>query len=156
VTRLVALALLTVACGAPQPPRYYSIDSSFTEAQREVIRAAVDAWCVATGDCAEEALWVDRGRILLVDSVVSPGTCEGLPECVVGGRNTGDGRVLIARDRPSPDSLDLLWTIAAHEWGHFCAEHTQHGLMAAIQHADAPVLTVDEDAVRAWREGCVE
>lgn len=160
MTRLffATLALAGVACGAPTPPRYYSLDSELSEPERATIESAIDAWCVETGDCPEPALWAEHGRFQLVDSI--RGRCERIEHeegergCITGGKNVGDRVVLISRARPAPESLDVLWTIAAHEWGHFCAEHTERGLMGAVQHADAPMLEIDADAVSAWKAGC--
>jgi hypothetical protein len=92
---------------------------------------------------------------VLVEDLRERGVCDDLPDCVTGGRNTGD-RVLIARNRPAPDDLGLLFSVAAHEWGHFCIEGhpVAGGLMAAVHKDDEGTLTVDDEAVSAWKDGC--
>ncbi len=132
-----------------------SFDSAFSEGERETLRAAVAAWCDEGAWCPTEALWTERGRFELVDTLKTDvmAACPETRTCVISGRNNGD-RIAIARDRPSPDDLGVLFTIAAHEIGHFCTEHTDEGLMAAFQEADAGALTVDAEAVRAWHAGC--
>jgi len=154
---LAAAALAFVGCAAPEPPRYFSISADFSEAERETIRAAVDAWCESdAGSCPEEIGWSDWGRFELVDHIESHEVCARTPGCVVGGKNTHDGRVIIARDRLVADDMTMLWTIAAHEWGHFCIDGhpVSGGLMAAIHEADEGALTVDDEAVSAWKGGC--
>lgn len=154
---LVAAALALVACGAPEPPRYISIDSEFSEAERETIRAAVYDWCASDARwCPEEIGWAERGRFELVDDLPEDDytrrVCPADKTCTTSGHNDGDN-VRIARNRPSL-GLDALWLIAAHEAGHFCKDgHTKHGLMAAA-HKPADVLEVDDEAVRAWKAGC--
>lgn len=160
MTRLLAcaaIALLT-ACGAPEPPRFISIDSEFSEPERETIRDAVDAWCQSDAHwCPEEIVGrVERGRFELVDDLPEDGytlkVCPADKTCTTSGHNDGDN-VRVARNRPSL-GLDALWLIAAHESGHFCKDgHTKTGLMAAA-HKPADVLEVDETAVRAWKDGC--
>ena len=147
---------LAFGCAAPEPPRYFSVDSDFGEGERETIHATVDAWCDAVGWCPEEALWSDRGRVMLVDHLPhdeeTRSACPDGLTCGVFGRNDGDV-VRIARDRIEPDNMAVLFVITAHEIGHFCTEHTTAGLMAAVQtHASEPVI--DAEAAEAWRSGC--
>lgn len=153
MTRLLAVAALAlVACGAPEPPRFYSIDSDFAPQEQETIRAAIDAWCSSDAQsCPEEVGWAEYGRFVLVDNIE-----ELVPNTITAGRNPGDGRVLIARNRPAPDDLGLLFNVSAHEWGHFCIDGhpVAGGLMAQVHRDNEGVLTVDDEAVRAWREGC--
>lgn len=152
------LALLGVACGAPEPPRYVSLDNEFSIGERESIRAAIDDWCDAVGWCPEEQGWTERGRFVLVDDLpesdFTERVCPPGKTCKTSAHNDGDN-IEIARNRPRSDSLDALWTIAAHEVGHYClpGEHTKNGLMAAA-HAPADVLEIDETAVSAWKDGC--
>jgi hypothetical protein len=152
---VIALALLFVACAPQEPPAYISIDPSFSEGERETILAAVDTWCERAGWCPELALWSERGRFELVDTLEAHdmAACPEGRDCVVSGRNDGD-RVRIARDRPLPEDMGVLFTIAAHEIGHFCTEHTSSGLMAAFQQASEGALDVDDVAVAAWHDGC--
>lgn len=150
------LALLVVACGTPEPPRYFSVDSEFTEPERETIRATVGAWCAEVGWCPEEVGWAERGRFELVDDLPedeeTARDCPPGRECVVSGNNDG-ARVRIARNRPLPNDLDRLWEIAAHEGGHYCVQgHLRDGLMAPISKG----LEIDNGAARAWREGCAQ
>jgi hypothetical protein len=148
---LVVLLLLTMCgCGGQVPPRHYSLDSSFNEAERETVRAAVQEWCDAAAWCPMEALFSEDAHFQMVDSLgrsVSTGGEEGK----VAGKNMGDGRILIARDRPG--DLDTLFIVAAHEIGHLCTEHTSSGLMADF-HVPGEGETVDEIAVAAWHAGC--
>lgn len=162
MNRLLACsALALVACGAPEPPRYVSIDIEFSVAERETIRATIDDWCGAVGWCPEERVgWTERGRFLLVDDLpetdFTERVCPPTATCKTSGHNDGDN-VVIARNRPRADSLDALWMVAAHEIGHYClpGKHTDNGLMAAA-HVPADVLEVDAEAVSAWREGCLQ
>lgn len=147
------VALLIAGCGR-EVPEFYSLDSAFSEHERETIHAAVQAWCDATGDCPEFSLWSERGRFVLVDDLEERDMAE-CPEgrtCAVGGRNNGD-IIRIARNRPNQDSLSALWVVAAHEWGHFCTEHIDEGLMGALQTEDTPMV-VDAASVDAWHAGC--
>jgi hypothetical protein len=157
---VAALAMLGVACGAPEPPRYFSVDSEFSEGERETIRAAVDAWCDSDArSCPEEIGRAERGRFVLVDDIVEPEAtlrdCTPGRKCTVSGRNNGT-TIEIARNRTAVDDLGFLWTISSHEWGHFCIQGhpVSGGLMAAVHKDDEGSLTVDDEAVRAWREGC--
>jgi len=155
MTRLLCAALALAACGPPSPPAFYSIDSEFSGPERETIRSTVDAWCESDARwCPEEIGWAEHGAFVLVGDLEERSVCASLDGCVTGGRNTGDGRVLIARNRHEADNLDALWLIAAHEAGHYCKDgHTKTGLMAAV-HTPADALEIDDEAVRAWREGC--
>lgn len=145
--------VLAIGCNAwpTEPPRYFSISDEFPPEQADTIRAAVGAWCDKTGHCPVEALWSERGRFELVDSLDEPCPVEGA-DCSVPALNDSNV-VWVAQQRREPDNLNHLYTIAAHEWGHFCADHTTGGLMADMfQLRDA--LEVDDEAVAAWRSGC--
>lgn len=138
------------------PPDFFVIDSEFPEPQREVIRAAFDAWCDAEGYCPEEALWADRGRVMLVDDLPEGDharrNCPEGRTCLTSGTNKGGDNVVIARERARSEDLSALWVVVAHEIGHYCTDHTDKGLMAATQ--GEPVFEIDETARRAWRAGC--
>lgn len=161
VTFACLFLLLSMVYGcAPSvdPPETFSIDSDFSPAEAAVIRDAVDAWCEAVGWCPEETDDAEaRGRY--VRSFVTgkePGPGKNCP----GYNDTW--RVVIADQRGAwGGNLDMLWEIAAHETGHWCAVagtgvdgmgHTESGLMAAEQRE--PVLTIDYRAIRAWQDGC--
>lgn len=158
MNRAIALLILLLgtACGR-EAPRHFSVDDSFSEAEQETIRAAVAAWCDAAGWCPAETLWAENARFELVDHIEDasddPG-CRSESGCMVGGRNKGDGRILVARDRPRADDLGLLWSIVAHEAGHFCTEHTDSGLMSAYMAPDSGAMEIDSVAVDAWHAGC--
>ncbi len=157
---LIAVLLLCIngwGCGWPNdPPAYYAIDSEFPEEQRETIRAAYDAWCEAEGYCPQEAIWADRGRVMLIDDLpeneYTEKHCPPGRECTTSGHNTGGDNVVVARNRARGDDLGALWVVVAHEIGHYCTEHTKTGLMAAAQ--DEPILEIDQVAIRAWERGC--
>lgn len=144
------------ACGSTAPA-YYSIDSSFSLEQREALRDAVDAWCEATGDCPEEALFSEEAHFRLVDDLPErdhvKDICPPDAECIVNGAESR-GDIRIARNRQEPNSLHRLWRVAAHEYGHVCIDdHTKGGLLSTLQDHEGP-LEVDAEAVRAWRKGC--
>lgn len=149
---LAFAALLLVAC-VQSPPEHFSISDDFSEGEASTIRAAVSAWCDAAGWCPTEALWTDSGRFELVDHIETMDCPEGYTECTVAGRNDGDV-IRIARDRAAPENMAILFIVAAHETGHFCAEHTARGLMSAFHGSEEASLEVDAEAVRAWRAGC--
>jgi len=155
-----AIALLFVlvlgAC-APSAPPYFSISSDFSAAERETIRAAVDAWCESdAASCPDEVGWSERGRFELVDDLPEENmaACPEGRTCAVNANNDGDN-IRIARNRAAT-GLDHLWHIAAHEWGHFCIDGHRPAseLMTAVE-ADAPLLEIDEVAVGAWHAGCL-
>lgn len=160
---LLLLCINGWGCGFPEPPSHYVIDSSFrdenpeiADQKLEVIRAAFDGWCDAVGYCPEEALWSDRGRVMLVDDLPEDEyTVEHCPEgreCKTSAHNVGGDNVIVARDRVRVDELDALWVVIAHEIGHYCTDHTKIGLMAPAQ--DEPIVQIDETAIRAWERGC--
>jgi hypothetical protein len=151
---VLLIALVFIGCGR-QAPEHFSIDEGFSESEAATIRAAVDAWCEAAGWCPSEVGRAERGRFSLVDHLeMDEGdSCpEGL-DCIVGGRNDGDN-IRIASDFIAKEGLDVLFTIAAHEVGHFCTEHTETGLMAAKHRAEDGAAVVDAVAVEAWNDGC--
>jgi hypothetical protein len=153
--RIVLALALCLGCAEwpDDPPDNYSISDGFTTGEADTIRAAVAAWCDATGHCPVEALWAERGRFELVDHIDMRIECPvGVP-CQVSAYNDSDV-VHVARDRHHPYDLALLYTIVAHEWGHYCARHTAHGLMAAIHSVRDVAMAVDDEAVAAWRAGC--
>lgn len=142
-----ALALfLLCACGAT-PPEFFSIDPAFSPEQAETIRSAVSSWCEAVGYCPEERA-APRGRFIAVDSLPEVFDCPEGSVCKRTGHNDGDNVRLVPRD-----DLSALWLVAAHEFGHYCAEHTAFGLMAA-RHSPGDALTIDAEAIAAWKEGC--
>jgi len=158
MTKVIALLALVLfsACAAPEPPRYFSVDSEFNESERKTIHAVVDAWCDAAGWCPEEALWADRGRIMLVDDLPededTARLCPKGATCKVAGNNDGDN-VRIARDRPRAENMVAFWGTVAHEIGHFCAGHSKTGLMVAVR-TELSEPVIDADTVRMWRDGC--
>ncbi len=157
----VAVVLLLCVNGwgcapAPEAPRFYSISREFPADQAEVIRDVVAAWCEASGDCPEESLFSENAHFELVDDLPeSARTLRDCPEgatCIVNA-NEGNGAIRIARNREP--GLDVLWRIAAHEWGHLCIDghRDESALMSAYQdHAGDAVI--DDEAVAAWRAGC--
>lgn len=154
----ILLALSLVCCGWPNdPPDFFVIDSEFPEEQHEAIRAAFDGWCEAVGYCPTEALWADRGRVMLVDDLPEDDyTRRHCPEgrtCQTNATNSGGDNVKVARQRVLPDDMASLWYTVAHEIGHYCTEHTKAGLMAAVG-ADDREYVIDDVAVAAWRSGC--
>lgn len=151
---LLMAAGLISGCGTPPPPDHVSIQPGFSESETTVIRSALDAWCDAVGWCPSDAIWVDRGRIELVDHIDqgdAPKLCSTGKTCQVSAENDGDN-VNVLRDRHVRD-LDTLWIEVAHEIGHYCTGHTATGLMAAVHDAGEP-LVIDDVAVAAWRAGC--
>lgn len=149
--KLIVLVLLLSACGR-SAPEHFSIDEAFSEGERQTILAAADAWCDAVGWCPTEARYVERGNIGLVDALPRESHDDPCDTCVISGRNNGD-RILIARNRPAPEDLGNLWTIVAHELGHFCTDHTEMGLMAAIQDVGKRA-EIDAESRQAWLDGC--
>lgn len=155
LTALMLSATL-LACGREPPPDFLSIDSAFSEAEAETIRSAADAWCDAVGWCPEEVIWADRGRITLVDDLPSTNeavrACPPGATCTVSARWLSGGNILIARNRLYPDDLGWLWTYTAHEMGHHCSDHLDTGLMSTLAFASAN--TIDDAAIKSWRQGC--
>lgn len=139
------LVFALFACGAP--PDVFSVDPDLG-VRAEVVRDAVDAWCVAVGYCPTEQTWAGDapGSIRLVDAV-PPGR-NGRP---LVGKNLGD-RIILDRGAAAETELDRLWVIIAHEIGHYCADHTKTGLMVDHDIGQAP--EVDGVAAGAWRAGC--
>lgn len=154
---IVFLTLLCIngwGCASQPPPDHVSIQPGFSEAETTVIRSALDAWCEAVGWCPPDAIWVDRGRIELVDHIDqgdAPKLCSPGKTCQVSAENDGDN-VNVLRDRHVRD-LDTLWIEVAHEIGHYCTGHTATGLMSAV-HDDGEPLVIDDVAIAAWRAGC--
>lgn len=151
---LFVLVALLVACSGPSAPRFYSISSEFGAAERETIAAAVEAWCEATGDCPELSMFSEEAHFELVDDLSEKGgaPCPEGFTCTTNGRES-DGRIRIARNRAP--GLDVLWRIAAHEYGHLCIDgHREDSiLMSAFQTVEGKP-EVDAAAVEAWDEGC--
>lgn len=155
-----AIALLFVlifgGCAGPTPPNSYSIDDAFSPAEREVIHSAVEAWCEETGDCPVfTPLHSEAAHFALVDDLPegehARRVCPEGRTCTTNGRER-DGLIRIARNRVP--GLDILWLIAAHEYGHLCIDDHPPGsaLMSAVH--DEPLLEVDSGAVRLWKDGC--
>lgn len=154
----VLTLLFGSGCGWPPPPDYYSIDSEFSEPQKGTIRAAFDDWCREADYCPTEALWADRGRVILVDDLPEDDyTRDHCPEgmrCTTSGTNSQGDVILIAKNRPMADDLAQFWFVVAHEVGHYCIqEHTATGLMIATGGQD-DTPEIDALAVRRWHEGC--
>jgi|SRR5688572_2967618 len=154
---LVVLLLLTMCgCGGPSAPAFYSIDEAFSESERETIRAAVAAWCEAGAACPEEAMFSEEAHFELVDDLPEDERTErACPEgrtCSTNGRESR-GKIEIARNRRS--GLDVLWSVAAHEFGHVCIKghRADSALMTSYQGEGGP-LKVDAKAVEYWHEGC--
>lgn len=157
-TILLLVALILVACGQ-EPPRYVSISSNFSEDQRAVIEDALLAWCDETGWCPEIALWTDRGRIeavpLIEMDAEDRANCPKGETCKVAGHNDGDN-VQLATFAWEAGPVHA-WRTVAHELGHYCTDHTKHGLMNPTHGYGEPTFedaSIDEDAREAWREGC--
>lgn len=145
---LALLVLASCQSWPTEPPKHFSISDEFSTEQAEVIRAAIDAWCVKTDDCPTEGLWSERGRFMLTDNL-SDSCDEG---CETQAINDS-GVIWIDRNSLSMRDLGELYMTVAHEWGHSCARHTQTGIMAARRPAGLK-LEVDEAAVEAWFAGC--
>lgn len=144
-------------CNTMTPPDVYSIDPSFAAAEHEVIRDAVSAWCDKVGWCPEEVpsgttMW---GNISLAYGGFEPEHPEDMVEGgSVEAHTVNHGNIQVWADSPMRGDLPFLWTIVAHELGHFCIDnHTKHGLMSAV-HGPGDALAIDDDAAQAWREGC--
>lgn len=152
----LVLTLLVCACNGSQAPHFYSFGEGFSNAEREVIRDAVAAWCEASGDCPRESMFSEDAHFILVDDLPederTERACPDGATCSTNA-NEGHGRIRIARNRAP--GLDVLWRIAAHEWGHICIDGHPDGsvLMSAYQ-APEGALEVDAGAVRLWHEGC--
>lgn len=154
--KLAPLALLLLACGGPSAPAFYSISSKFSPEEAATIRAAVAAWCEAGAACPEESMFSEEAHFELVDDLPEDERTErACPEghtCSTNGKE-GGGNIRIARNRRS--GLDVLWTIAAHEFGHVCIDghRADSALMTAYQ-GEGGLLEVDAKAVEYWHEGC--
>lgn len=150
---ILLLALLFNGCAFPDPPEYYSIDSGFEDQEQETIRAGFAAWCEVVDYCPKETLWSERGWVRLVDDIAEPERVRRVcPTCAVSGMNMHADGIEIARNRVSPDSMDSLWWVVAHEIGHYRTEHTATGLMAETPPAER-VFEIDDAAVEAWHVG---
>lgn len=151
---MIIAALILVACGRT-PPEAISFDPELSQAQVEIARDAVDAWCDAVGWCPQESTWTDSGRFIVVghiDQGAASRKCPPGAKCEVSAQNTG-GNVDILRGNQA-DEGDRFWILVAHEIGHYCVEgHTKTGLMSAVHDSGEP-LTIDPVAAQAWREGC--
>lgn len=157
---LVLLCLNGWGCSAfvTDPPEFFVISDEFSESERDTIRDVFAAWCDAADYCPTEAIWADRGRVILVDDLPEDGyTRRHCPEgrtCTTNGVNVGGKNIEIAANRVEPDSLGHLWVDVAHEVGHYCAlDHTDRGLMSPTR-PDGMPLEIDSDAVEAWHSGC--
>lgn len=154
VLALFFLLMLFSGCGAPPPPAYFSIDEKFSEPERETIRSVFDAWCVAVDYCPTEALWAERGAVILVDDLPEDDytrrVCPEGRDCTTAGTNDNLDAVLVAANRPQK-GLDALWWVVAHEVGHYCTEHTETGLMGRVAPDDRE-LVIDDVAIAAWHE----
>lgn len=152
---VLALSINGWGCAPlPKPPSSYSIDDAFSPAERDIIHSAVDAWCEATGDCpAFTPLHSEAAHFALVDDLPERARCPEGETCVTAG-NEGQGLIRIARNRPNPDDLAMLWLVAAHEYGHLCIDgHPEGSALMGPQHR-TPLLEVDDGAVRLWNEAC--
>ena len=152
---LLFVVLFGAAC-APEAPAYFSIDERFSPAERETIRAAVEAWGVELHEDFGLVLFSEQAHFELVPDLLEDADTErACPpgfECSVNGKENS-GNIRIAENRRP--GLDVLWRIAAHEFGHLCIDNHPPGsaLMAAAQDHEGS-LEIDAGAVRLWREGC--
>lgn len=150
MSRLLLLVLLVAACGWPPPPETVSIDPAFDEGERVAIDDGLDQWCAAVGWCPRIVERGAEGRIEASES-----TDDGVTTMV-------DGKTVVRLNR---GNLRLwggvaFWTVAAHEMGHFGAEHTPDGVPSLMtDYFDDPSLgsaCIDEAATRLWckAQGC--
>lgn len=146
-------ALLSSGCLWNEPPSYFSIDQTLKDSHAVVVEKAISDWCSVSGHCPERALWSERGRIIVDQSVTRKNvSCDEGFECERVGRNYGDN-IFIAFD-PSWIS-HTLWVVIAHEWGHYCIDdHLPKGLMTREVLADNLPAAIDDSAASAWRKGC--
>lgn len=151
---LLLLCVNGWGCAMPSAPSHYSIDSDFPAEAQAVIHEAVAAWCDATGDCPEYVeLRAERGHFALVDAPyleqVSDGA-DGRARAVFASESGGNIRIASG---VLDKGLDVLWTVAAHEYGHLCIEGHPNaaGVMASYEPSS---LAIDAEAVEAWRAGC--
>lgn len=154
--KIMFFLTMCLACGPRLPPEYISIDRNFSNSEADTIRAAVGAWCDAVNWCPAEVSWSEKGRIDLVDSLgdaSGSGDCANPNGCRMSGYNYGD-TISIASDRPSKENMSFLWNIISHELGHFCAQHTDIGLMSPYIHSQTAVLSIDSYAIESWYDGC--
>lgn len=145
------LGAILFGCSGLNPPDAISIDPDFSADQRIAIMSAADAWCQAVGWCPAERAWIQfpiqEGAIRKVEGEALHARKGGQR----GGHNDGWSVVI---DSWLAEQPTLLWIAVAHELGHYCIEHhTRHGIMAGIQDDSRP-LEIDEEAVRAWHDGC--
>lgn len=136
------------------PPETISIDSDFSSAEAEVIRDAVSAWCDAVEWCPEETSNVmARGRFVRTYTTGHESSEGRVPAY------NADWRIVVA---PEGERLDMLWTIVAHEIGHWCTTpgsgvdgmgHTDDGLMKTVHYE--PWMLVDQAAIASWLDGCL-
>lgn len=154
------LAAMSGCAPAPEAPRYYSISREFNAEEAATLRAAVAAWCAEAGACPEEALFSENAHFELVDDLPEDertvAVCPEGATCATNGKE-GGGDIQIARNRAAPERLDILWRIAAHEFGHLCIDghRAESSLMSAYQDHEG-VLEIDNEAVQAWKDGCGE
>lgn len=157
VTKFFMLALVLFGCATREPPGTFSIGDGFSVEEKEVIRAATDAWCDKVGWCPEEVAATGWGNIELVFGGFQMQHPEDCPEgdtCSVDAHNGGE-RVQVWADSPRRGDLEYFWVIVAHELGHYCiSEHPDTGLMSPRHEPGSDPLSIDDVAARAWREGC--
>lgn len=156
------MLLAVAACGAPpSPPPAISISPDFSEDQRVVIEDAVNTWCVASeGDwCPVIATWSSRGHIDATDYIPMKAEekkkCPPGEDCFVSGWNDGDD--ILIDTETWEFGITYFWRSVAHELGHFCMQHTKHGLMSPLYgygEASYEDMTIDKPSLAAWREGC--
>lgn len=148
---LSLLIPILIACGAPEAPKYFVVDSALQVGEQETVRSAVDTWCDAVGWCPEEVLWADRGRFYVVSdlSYMEGEDCE---RCQVVATNDGDN-VKVLADRDVPD-LYTLYASLLHEIGHFCERgHLDTGIMSSVI-KEGQQAVIDQEAIDAWHSGC--
>lgn len=149
---VLAVLIFTVGCSR-QPPDSIYIDQKFTAQETAVIKDAIDSWCVAVGWCPTIQVNAEA-LIRLVPKITGHNdylqeACPSVDCELIGWNDNPDIQISM---RAAKD-LDRLWRVVAHEIGHYCADHTNQGLMYEAYEENAPLI-IDHEATRAWRSGC--
>lgn len=141
---LVLLAVLGSACSAAPPETFaieptvhglrHAIEPAFTDAQVEVIRDAVRAWCETDRDfCPTEVGWDENpdARIYLKLDYLS----AGRPKNSLAWTNAARTEVQV--NPAATEDLHIFWRVIAHEFGHLSGlEHGEGGLELMAKHPD--------------------
>jgi hypothetical protein len=141
---VVLLAVLGVACSAAPPETFaiqptvrgmrHAIEPAFTDAQVEVIREAVRAWCESDrGFCPTEVAWDENpdARVYLNLDYAKADRPKGSMAW------TNAARTEVQVNPAATEDLYVFWRVIAHEFGHLSGlEHGEGGLELMATHPD--------------------